>query len=816
MFPCPFCNSQLSSEVAFTSHIKLKHKTLMTSTCYCPYENCFRSFNNCYTYKKHLSLKHSIHVDGTQEIENELNDKILVEFDDSQASSSSQNRLTHKSCANETSLPFQSGLSVDSFSRIVDEHIALFVAQLYADPTLPRSFVPSLIDKLNNLYNLTFISMLKQKYKCDKCECKELPSDLDSMFYIVQHAFDNFSTEHKTLKYFDNLNILIKPQSIIVGASLKSRFVDGRRQVVVSNTEIQVIPIKLVLKKFLELPNVLTSILSHLEYCKKSEPIISAVQGEVWKNIEKKFSNKIVLPIILYFDDLEINNPLGSHRNVHKLGAVYFSIACLPFEYSSMLENIFLAQLHNSVDYKSIGNKKIFSNIINQMIELEKDGLILNVNNQQRTVYFALLAIIGDNLGVNYITNFSTSFNSKYWCRICLADKVKTQNQVKEDSEMLRTIENYREDCAKCLRGVNAECVFNEIPSFHVIENASLDIMHDIFEGICRYEVPKMLKIFIIDEKIFSLDILNSRIKHFDYGTSVEKNVPLCIPDNILTTQLLIISSSEMLFLVENLGLLIGDLVPLDHKVWELYLNLREIISIILASSFNIATLQLLETLISEHHSLYLELFSETLKPKHHLLLHYARMMKRFGPLKYFSCIRYEAKHKQLKDNSKVITSRKKPAFTLALKHQLNMSYRFLLKKGFSNRLYCGPVLDKNLSSLRDYSHLKNILPPHIVNESISTSWVKVNGITYHINAIIIVDSNDLTFGQIKYIIIHESQNICFLYHRLITLGMHRHYYAFEVTETNTWGFISFEDINKYSPTKLYIMADGKRYISCM
>lgn len=72
--------------------------------------------------------------------------------------------------------------------------------------------------------------------------------------------------------------------------------------------------------------------------------------------------------------------------------------------------------------------------------------------------------------------------------------------------------------------GSNAECVFNKISSFHVIENASLDIMHDIFEGICRYEIPKILKTFIIDEKLFSLDTLNSRIEHFDYGTSVGKN----------------------------------------------------------------------------------------------------------------------------------------------------------------------------------------------------------------------------------------------------------------------------------------------------
>lgn len=88
---------------------------------------------------------------------------------------------------------------------------------------------------------------------------------------------------------------------------------------------------------------------------------------------------KTVFPLILYFDDVEINNPLGSHANIRKLGAVYFSLACVPYEFSSMLENIFLAQLHYTKDHKIAGNMKIFRNIIDQITDLENHGLIINV-----------------------------------------------------------------------------------------------------------------------------------------------------------------------------------------------------------------------------------------------------------------------------------------------------------------------------------------------------------------------------------------------------------------------------------------------------
>lgn len=40
--------------------------------------------------------------------------------------------------------------------------------------------------------------------------------------------------------------------------------------------------------------------------------------------------------------------------------------------------------------------------------------------------------------------------------------------------------------------------------------------MHDIYEGICRYEVGIILK-YLIDKKLFSVQSLNERIKYFNF-----------------------------------------------------------------------------------------------------------------------------------------------------------------------------------------------------------------------------------------------------------------------------------------------------------
>lgn len=247
-----------------------------------------------------------------------------------------------------------------------------------------------------------------------------------------------------------------------------------------------------------------------------------------------------------------------------------------------------------------------------------------------------------------------------------------------------------------------------------------------------------------------------------------------------------------MVFLVEHLGILIGDLVPVNNTVWEVFLVLRQIINIIMSSSFTSATIQLLETLISEHHSLYMEVFAEPLKPKHHFIVHYPRLLRRLGPLKHLSCFRFEAKHKQFKENAKAIRSRRNCPYTLALKHKLILSHRFLSKKGFSDRLSLGPTLRQKLTNLPDYLDFKNTLPCNIQYEYVLDTWLKVNGITYHKGMAIAmyVKDNTIVFGEIHYMTINNMRQISFICTKFHTKAVNRHYCAFEVIKKSVWRFI--------------------------
>lgn len=114
---------------------------------------------------------------------------------------------------------------------------------------------------------------------------------------------------------------------------------------------------------------------------------------------------------------------------------------------------------------------------------------MININNKEQKIFFRLMFIVGDNLGLNTILGFSKGFNTQYYCRICTATKKDAQKLVHEKKRYVRTQNDYLNCVINSTFGIQEECIFNKIPNFHVLENISIDLMHDLLEGICRYDI---------------------------------------------------------------------------------------------------------------------------------------------------------------------------------------------------------------------------------------------------------------------------------------------------------------------------------------
>ena len=86
---------------------------------------------------------------------------------------------------------------------------------------------------------------------------------------------------------------------------------------------------------FFPIKQTLRLILENHDYQSRILPL-STLPG----SIPHSLSEKADILLILYYDDFEIVNPIGTYRKKHKLGGIYFSIANLDPRFRSKLSAI--------------------------------------------------------------------------------------------------------------------------------------------------------------------------------------------------------------------------------------------------------------------------------------------------------------------------------------------------------------------------------------------------------------------------------------------------------------------------------------------
>lgn len=225
-------------------------------------------------------------------------------------------------------------------------------------------------------------------------------------------------------------------------------------------------------------------------------------------------------------------------------------------------------------DIKEYGESVIFSKLVEEINNLQKFVIELELSSGMENIYFCMTFFLGDNLGLNTMLGFQQSFTAKSFCRFCKCPRSQTQNLCIEIPSSLRNKDNYEEDISAgdtTSSGVKFSPVLNKINYFHVTENYSIDIAHDIFEGVAVVIMSFLLHHFIFVERFFDLDTLNHNIKFFDFNT--HQNKPPLISSEQLKKNALNMSASEMKCFILHAGLLFGFLIPVGNKYFILCLE---------------------------------------------------------------------------------------------------------------------------------------------------------------------------------------------------------------------------------------------------
>jgi len=113
-------------------------------------------------------------------------------------------------------------------------------------------------------------------------------------------------------------------------------------------------------------------------------------------------------------------------------------------------------------------------------------------------------------------------------------------------------------------------------------------------------------------------------------------------------------------------------LQPISSKVhWNLYLCLRNIVSIIYSEEIALEWIEELEKENLKFMTNFKKLFpEESVTPKMHYMLHYPDLIRNFGPLIKFSTIKFERKHNYFKKLSQILRNFRNITLSLCNRHQ--------------------------------------------------------------------------------------------------------------------------------------------------
>lgn len=700
-------------------------------------------------------------------------------------------------------------INFDQLNDAIKSTRLTMVTKLYKNHNICRKSVQEIINIiLEYLHSDVFI--LAEALLVEKMQLNDFNTSNNSLsivtkvFNALRNSLFEISTEHRRINLLNRSSFYIPPESIITGARV-DQIRRGKKIILKTvDSKASFISLRTTLQCFFEQDNTLSIILKYIsELYKMKEGISNIVQTDFWKMKTLSFpKNSIVLPLTVYFDEFETNNALGSRAGFQNLGVVYFSCPCFPPTHRSKLEYIFMAMLINSLDRKSFGNR-VFHPVIDDLKSLESDGI--QVFGQK--IFFLLTVCIGDNKGVNSMLGFTECFIANYYCRHCKMHKNDAKKSCVENPKLLRNRENYIADLKLndiSKTGIHSVCVFNSLKYFHATENYAVDVMHDIFEGILKYEIALILKRFIYEDKYFSLEQLNERIAAFDFGLYEHINKPQEISYESIKKDNLKYSASEMMWLARYLPLFIGDLIPKENSTWELFLLLKQIIYISLLEVVDKQSVKTLKILISEHHNLYINHFKLPLKPKHHILTHYPRLMETIGPIIHIWSMRFEAKHKILKEIAKSTQSRRNICHTI--------SERYLLRESFNrNQSKFETFQDSGREITPNTSFYNDVLNRHFGNiKSLSYfNWYKIHNLKYKSGSVIQIGNDDdyPIFALIDFICVFDSKDIFLAIQKLRTEYFDKHkdchvveftkkYDIFHIDSTYLGGIFYLHELN--------------------
>lgn len=504
MLNCFVCDKIFNEVDHYITHLKYGHFFKTNDSFICQ-NNCFSKFNNINTFKRHLISHHTVNNDLNENYNS--NTKFLQNDTDIQCSLANTDipcSILHESSQNNDNL--LSRINSQIFESNVFDVALLFLIKIGSISTASMNLMDIIIKYVTNDL---FVPIFKELESLILPLISQNHSiDVRSILRSCLKPFIGMHTRHLFINALKLRNIYAAPKKIVFYLKTSICMLKGKPHLKNKKYEGTLLPIKFHIKKFFEIPNLLKTTIEHMdELSKNNDSICNLVQGKTWKRKIQTFPGRIIIPMNLYCDDFETGNALGSNSGSQSLTAFYYYFPTVPINLSSLC-HIFTAAFFSAKHIKELGFEKALKLVIPVLKELEDNGIEIVTSDGSYRVHFLIGVITGDNLALNTLLGFSGSFSHNFFCRFCKISKADISDVHEERSCLLRNKLNYDADLAinnYPETGVKNSSIFNSLTSFHVTENFSTDIMHDVFEGVIKYGLANTLYIYILLRKNFFL-----------------------------------------------------------------------------------------------------------------------------------------------------------------------------------------------------------------------------------------------------------------------------------------------------------------------
>jgi hypothetical protein len=249
---------------------------------------------------------------------------------------------------------------------------------------------------------------------------------------------------------------------------------------------------------------------------KRSDSLLSDYCDGSLYNSHNLFSkDHTALQLIVYYDDVEVCNPLGSRAKKHKLALFYYSLGNISPVHRSTMKAIQLLAIMKSNVLTKYGPDVILHNFMADVKKLESDeGVIFNINQTDYKFNGTITLIPGDNLASQYLGGYKSLASALRKCRHCMAVDAQMQTQFVGDAFEPRSRQTHSLHCASLCGpnynhfsttyGIHRDSIVNSSRYFHVTEGLVPDVMHDILEGVLPLELKELMR-FLISEKVITI-----------------------------------------------------------------------------------------------------------------------------------------------------------------------------------------------------------------------------------------------------------------------------------------------------------------------